>query len=164
MKKLILALGLCISGLLVQAQTTMHFKGEWTRMNKSELFTAVMKISIDANGMAKGELLWTYVETDITDNALVEHYKGKKGKQAIEFVEGTYTPSTHDLYFEGKNKTDPNDIIGMDKYNLKLSADKKVLYGLTDDNGSNEGMFYAVRVDGRSVSQQLNAAKVKLKK
>ena len=114
MKKLLLSFSLTIFVFLADAQTTMYFKGEWTRMNKSELFTAVIKISIDAQGMAKGELLWTYVETDIADNAMVEHYKGKKGKQAIEFVEGTYSSSTHDIYFEGKNKTDPDDIIGME--------------------------------------------------
>lgn len=133
-------------------------------MNKSDLFSGIFKINIDADGMVKGELLWTYLATDNTDDAMVEHYKGKKGKQAIEFVEGTYTASTHDMYFEGKNKTDPNEVIGTDKYSLKLSADKKVLYGSTDSNGTKEGMFYGVQVDGRSVSQQLIAAKAKLKK
>ena len=99
MKKLLLALSLILSVYLATAQKTMYFKGEWSRMNKADLFTGVFKITIDADNMVKGELLWTYLATDETDNAMVEHYKGKKGKQAIEFVEGTYTASTHDIYF-----------------------------------------------------------------
>jgi len=164
MKKLLLALGLSLFIFLAPAQTTMYFKGEWTRMNKTELFTGIFKINIDADGMIKGELLWTFLSTDETDAAMVEHYKGKKGMRAIEFVEGSYTASTHDMHFEGQTKRDPNDIIGTDKYSLKLSADKKVLYGRTDDNGTGEGMFYAVQVDGRTVDQQIGSAKATLKK
>jgi len=164
MKKLLLALGLLISVHLANAQKTLYFKGEWTKMNKGELFTGVFKITIDANNMVKGELLWTYLATDETSDFLSQHYKGKKGKSGIEFVEGTYDPSTHDMHFEGKNKTDPYEVIGTDKYSLKLSINKKVLYGLTATEGTNEGMFYGVQVDGRSVSQQLIAAKLKLKK
>jgi len=164
MKKLLLALGLSFCLLLVNAQKIMYFKGEWTKANKSELFSGIFKITLDADNMVKGELLWTFLAADNTDNSMMEYYKGKKGKQGIEFVEGSFTSSTNDMYFEGKSKTDPNEIIGTDKYTLKLSADKKVLYGRTDSNGTNDGMFYAVQVDGRSVSQLLAAAKAKLKK
>ena len=164
MKKLLVALCLLLSAYMVSAQKTMYFKGEWTRLNKSELFTGIFKVTIDADNMIKGEILWTYLSTDNTDNGMTEHYKGKKGMQAIEFIEGTLTSSTNDIYFEGKNKTDPNEIISTDKYSLKLSADKKVLYGLSSAGETNEGMLYAVQVDGRSVSQLFGAAKMKLKK
>ena len=164
MKKILLALGLFLSVYFVNAQKTMYFKGEWTKLNKGDLFSGIFKITIDADNMVKGELLWTFLSADETDNFMVEHYKGKKGKYGIEFVEGTYTASTHDMYFEGKSRTDPNEVIGTDKYSLKFSADKKVLYGRTATEGTNDGMFYAIQVDGRSVIQQLNAAKLKLKK
>ena len=164
MKKLLFALALSLFILTVNAQKTMYFKGDWTRLNKTDLFTGIIKITIGAKNKVKGEILWIYLATDESDNFMVEHYKGKKGMQAIEFVEGTYSSSTHDMYFEGKNKTDPNDIISIDKYSLKLSTDKKVLYGQSSNGVPTEGMLYAVQVDGRSVSQQLAAAKVKLKK
>lgn len=164
MKKLLLAIGLSVFTLMAEAQSTMYFRGEWTKLNSADLFSGVFKINIDADGGVTGELLWTYLATDERDTFLVKHYAGKKGKRAIEFVEGNYNSSTHDMYFEGKNRTDPEEVIGVDKYSLKLSADKKVLYGRTATEGTNEGMFYAVQVDGRAVAQQLSAAKVKLKK
>jgi len=164
MKKLLLTIGLSFFLLMANAQTTMYFKGEWTKMNKPELFSGIFKITINADNTVKGELLWTYLATDNTDSFLLQHYKGKKGKRAIEFVEGTYNSSTHDMYFEGKNRTDPEEIISLDKYSLKLSADKKLLYGRTATDGTNEGMFYGVQVDGRTVQQQLNGAKMTLKK
>lgn len=163
MNKLLLAIGLTLFITMGNAQTTLYFKGEWTKKNKNELYAGIFKITITRENAVNGELLWTYLATDETDSFLLQHYKGKKGRRAIEFVEGSYNPSSHDMYFEGMKRTDPDDVIGLDKYSLKLSADKKALYGRTDDNGTNEGMFYGVQMNAAAGKQELDAIKKKLK-
>ena len=163
MKKLLLLAFLALLLHNGDAQV-LYFKGEWTALNKAELFTGIFKVQIKKDSRVKGELLWTFLATDNTNSDLRDHYKGKKGKRGIEFVEGIFTRETNDIFWEGKTKYDPADILGLDKYYLKLSADKKVLYGKTDYNGTGNGMFYALRVSAATARQTLAAAKRSLKK
>lgn len=163
MKKIIFAC-FCSFLMSIAFSQTLYFKGEWTKKGKAELFTGIFKITLAPGGNVSGELLWTYISTDSTDGFLLDHYKGKKGKFAIEFVQGAYDADTRDMIFDGTKKNDPDDVIGTDKYTLKLSADKQLLYGRTDDNGTNEGMFVALRMNDAAAQKAFAAAKAKLPK
>jgi len=161
MKRSILALTLCFVASYNYAQTS-YYKGEWTKKDKSDLFTGILKVEMKKDGRVNGEIVWLYLAADSTDASLLEMYKGKKGRQAIEVVEGRYSPMTNELYWAGEEKIDPDNIISLDIYNLKISADKQVIYGTTDSNGTNSGLFYAIKMNGAAATA-FNAAKNKVK-
>lgn len=147
MRRSILATLFCLSIQCLDAQA-YYFKGEWTEVQSTIRFTGTFKITIRNNNLVSGELLWTFIAADSTSAENLSFYAGKKGRMGIEYVSGTYNPSTNDMYFEGTEKKDPYEIIGLDKYYLKLSYDKLVLHGKTDSNGKDNGLFYAARLTG----------------
>lgn len=163
MKKLLTLLLLCFALCNCFAQTD-YYKAEWTMKNKQDLFTGICKIETDQQHVIKGEIIWRYWAVDSTDQAMMDMYKEKKGKMGIEFIEGNYFSNSHDVIFEGKAKNDPFGILGMDKYSLKLSADKQVLYGTTATEGTNSGLFYAVKLTTGSGEKKFLSAKAKVKK
>ncbi len=162
MKKLLLFFFLCF--LLYKSNAQLYYKGEWSKMNKHDLFTGIFKITIKNKVEVSGELVWTYLATDSSDHSFTNHYKEKKGRKGIEYVEGSFNPATNDIYFEGRSKDDPDDLLGLDKYSLKLSANKEVLYGKTDANGDKDGMIYAIKLNAAAGEREFNAAKLKVKK
>ncbi len=162
MKKLIVSLTLLFSFQYSFSQVS-YYKGEWTAVNKQDRFTGIFKISIDAKDKAKAVIIWTYLRIDSTNNDLVEMYKGKKGKLGIEYAEGYFSASTNDFTFEGKRKVDPFTILGLDKYHIKLSSDKKAIYGTSETQGTNEGMLYAVKLNNAAGKKTFLAAKAKVK-
>ena len=162
MKKLLLASLLCTAFYCSQAQVA-YYKGEWTMVDKHDLFTGVFRLETKNDGRVNGQLIWLYLATDSSDNVMIDMYKGKKGRQGIEIVEGRYTPSTHDLYFKGEDKVDPYTILGLDEYSLKYSADKQVIYGTTATGGTNKGLFYAIKMNSAAGAAAFNAAKLKVK-
>ena len=125
-----------------------YFKGEWTKVNTQDNFTGLLKIEIK-DTVVTGEILWTFVAIDSSDAAQVKYYRGLKGHTGIEHVKGVYYPLSHDIHFEGIAKTDPDLIIGMDKYLLKLSLEADMIYGRTLSNGENTGLvsFYKTNAD-----------------
>jgi len=163
MKKYILLLTTLFCINLLHAQVS-YYKGEWTRINKHDCFTGIFKISIDKDNMVKGELLWTYIAIDSTDKSMTEQYHGKKKRTGIEYVEGSYNTSTHDIYFEGRSKEDPWEIIGLDKYTLKLSLNMQILYGSTDSQGSKDALFYGTRISSATGQKEFGIAKALLQK
>lgn len=152
---------LCIQCSFAQVS---YYKGEWTMLNKHDLFTGIFKIGIDAEGKTRAEIVWTYLAIDSSSKDLIEMYKGKKGRSGIEYAEGYFSASTNDLTFEGKISDDPFVILGLDKYHIKLSADKKVIYGTTETQGTNEGMLYAVKLPDAAGAKEFIAAKARVKK
>ena len=141
-----------------------YFKGEWTLVNKHDLFTGIFKIAVKKDGTAKAEIVWTYLAINSSSQELVEMYKGKKGKSGIEYLEGKFTAATNDFYFEGKEKEDPANILGLDKYHVKLSANKQAIYGTTETEGTNEGLLYAVKITNSAGKKEFLSAKAKVKK
>jgi hypothetical protein len=111
MKKLLLLSLLCILLNVLNAQV-FYYKGEWTKSKKHDLFSGIFEITIKGNGFVTGKFLWPYRATDSADNLMTTHYKGKKGRTGIEYVEGTFDAATNDFYFEGIKKDDPDDILG----------------------------------------------------
>lgn len=155
----------CLSFLFITAKAqTSYYKGEWTTLNTTELFTGIFKIEIAKDYTVSGTLVWTYVSIDSSKSEMVDLYRGKKGKKGIEYVTGTYNPLTRDISFEGTRKDDPFSVIGTDKYTLKLSSDRNTLYGTTYHNGQNDAYFFATKMDRSIGEKQINEVRRLLEK
>ena len=163
MKQLFITALLLFSINCCMAQVS-YFKGEWTIVNKHDLFTGIFKIAVKKDGIAKAEIVWTYLAIDSTKQEMVDLYKGKKGKSGTEYLEGRFDAATGDFYFEGKQKDDPDTILGLDKYHVKLSANKQAIYGTTETEGTNEGLLYAVKIANKAGEKEFLEAKAKVKK
>jgi hypothetical protein len=164
MKKVFLSITLLLALQYGFSQASIsYYKGEWTTVNKHDLFTGIFKIGINAEGKAKAEIVWTYLATDSTNKDLQEMYKGKKGKSGIEYAEGSFSAATNDFYFEGKRADDPAVILGLDKYHIKLAANKQAIYGTTETQGTNEGLLYAVKLNSATGEKEFMAAKARVK-
>ncbi len=143
------------------AQVT-YYKGEWTVKNKKDLFTCLCKIDFQKDGTVNGEFIWKYISIDGGHAELVEMYKGKINKMGIEFTEGNYYAGTGDIYLETKKLADPDRILGSTKYFIKISADKKALYGTTTNlNGEDPGLIYAVKMNS-SAAKEFSGLKSKI--
>ena len=163
MKKLFVTLILLLS-LQCGFSQVSYYKGEWTSINKQDLFTGILKIRIAADGQVKAQIVWTYLAIDSTNKDMLEMYKGKKGRSGIEYTEGYFSASTNDFNFEGKKLDDPFVILGLDKYHLKRSANKQAIYGTTETQGTNEGMLYAVKISYAAGKKEFTVAKKKVNK
>ncbi len=163
MKRIFIVFLCCCFMQSLGAQVT-YYNVEWRMKNKQDLFTGVCKIELKNNTDIKGEIAWVFLAVDSTDKSMMDIYEGKKGKCGIEKVEGSYTAETHDVYFEGVDKDDPSLILGLDKYSLKLSADKQVLYGTSATGGTNNGMFYAIKLNNAEGIRKFALAKARLSK
>jgi hypothetical protein len=162
MKQLMLIFTLVLALQCSFAQTA-YYKGEWTTKNKADLFTGIFKIEIKNDGTVNAEMVWTYLATDSAVKEVVNMYKGKKGKSGIEYATGNFSANTNDIYFEGKEKDDPHVILGFDKYHLKLAANQQAIYGTTETAGTNEGLFYAVKLENEAGKKDFMAAKANIK-
>ena len=147
---------LLLSGIHAQSS---YFKGEWTKVGTQELFNGIVKITEKDNSMVSVEIIWTYLAIDSSQQDMISMYKGKKGRMGLEIATGTYDKKTNDIYFEGKEKKDPYNVIGLDKYQLKFSRDKQVLYGKSDANGNNNGLFFAARISTAEGIKKFTSAK-----
>ena len=154
MKKIFLSLAILFYLSNAFAQVS-YYKGEWTKINSEENFSAFLKLEIK-DSVATGEIIWTFIAIDSADDVAIKYYKGQKEKMGIEYVKGIYSAKTYDIQFEGTSKTDPDLIIGMDKYLLKLSLDKSVIYGRTLANGENNGLVYFYKVNSLSTTKEFN--------
>lgn len=163
MKNIFLSLTLLFVLQCSFAQVT-YYKGEWTKAKNQDLFTGIFKITMNSAGKAKAQIIWTYRAIDSTNIDLVEMYKNKKGKSGIEYVKGFFSANTHNFYFEGVKKYDPYTILGLEKYHLKLAANKQVIYGTTETEGTNEGLLYAVKLNYATGKKMFTSAKAKIRK
>jgi hypothetical protein len=163
MKNILLIFVMILAAYTNIAQVT-YYKGEWTMKNKHDLFTGIFKIGIKKDGNVTGQFVWTFLAADSTNSSMVDMYSGKKGMSGIEYVEGNFNGATNDFYFEGKSKDDPNNILGLDKYHLKLAASKQAIYGSTETEGTNEGMLFAVKLTNDTGEKEFMAAKEEVKK
>jgi hypothetical protein len=159
MKRFLLITALSLLVFSGQAQTTNYYKGEWRVAHKMDLFTCICKVDIAKDYTVKAEFAWVFNAIDTADETMMELYKGKEGKTGIEFAEGAYNSSTGDIYLEAVELNDPNMILGKTRYQLKLSADKQVIYGDTEaleEGQGDAGTFYAIKMrDGNGKKEFL---------
>ena len=109
MKKIFLSLTVLFYLSNAFAQV-IYYKGEWTKINSEENFSAFLKLDIK-DSVVKGEIIWTFKAIDSADDAAMKYYRGQKGKMGIEYVKGIYSAKTYDIQFEGTSKTDPDLIL-----------------------------------------------------
>jgi hypothetical protein len=146
-----------------QAQTS-YFQGEWTVKNESVLFTCICKLEIK-NTVVAAEFAWTFITIDSTNSELIEFYKNKKGNAGIEYTEGNYNQATGDIDLVAVRLDDPNEILGMTKYQLKYSLGKKAIYGTTTGIDDEEpGIFYAVLLKNSQGAKKFKALISTIKK
>lgn len=148
--------------LQVFSQTT-YYKGGWSRGTTSFFYKSLLKLTINGDH-AEGEIIWQLVSADSLDKEGFADYKRKTGLKGIEMFRGRFDPKTNDLNIEGIDKMDPDTLIGVDKYTLKLSPDKKIIYGKTNANGHDNGCFYALKVETTAAAKEFEAVKKKLKR
>lgn len=160
MKKLFLSIAVLFYLSNAFAQVT-YYKGEWTKINSEENFSAFLRLDIK-DSVVRGEIIWTYKAIDSADDVAVKYYKGQKGKMGIEYVKGIYSSKTYDIQFEGISKTDPDLIIGLDKYLLKLSLDNSTIYGRTLSQGENTGLVYFYKAPSLIAEKEFNTLKSKI--
>ena len=163
MKKIFLSVTLLLTMQYSFAQFA-YYQCEWTMVKRHDLFTGIFKISMNAAGKVKAEIVWTYLAIDSTSKDYMEMYSNKKGKSGIEYAKGNFSASTNDIYFEGTKKEDAFIILGLDKYHIKLAANKLVIYGTSETQGTNEGMLYALKMSNTAGKKKFNAAKDAVKK
>ena len=160
MKRLLFSLAIC-TATGVHAQVS-YYLGEWTKVNTQANFSALLKLEVSDTDV-NADIIWTYLSIDSSDLASVQYYQDKKGKMGIEYTRGQYSPTTHDIIFEGIAKSDPDFIIGLDKYILKLSLNRQVIYGETYSNGDKDGLVYFIRNNDPSLVKAFEQVKQSIK-
>lgn len=122
--------------------TTAEFVGNWQGqwINPSgHVYHAEMQLSSTSDGSILGKIQWTLKQSPRAEE------QSKLEMTGTEFISGTYDPANKLLVFEGISKTDPNNILGLDKYKLLLADNGNVMGGITWNNGSWRGVFSLVR-------------------
>ena len=137
---LVFALALIPSNLLAQDQRAFvgHWQGEWSN-HSGYIYTADMQLTAASDGSILGKIQWVLKQSPIADE------QAKLGMSGTEFISGTYDTKNRVLSFDGISKTDPNNILGLDKYKLLLAENSNVMGGITLNNGSWRGVFSLTR-------------------
>ena len=141
---------------------TSYYKGEWTMESNNSNFGCLIKIDVGNDNTISGEIYWTYLIGDSTNEESIKFYQNKKGKSGIEFIAGNFKPEFNDIYWEGVSKTDPYLVVGLDKYYLKWSPDKQVIYGKTWSNGRDNGMMYAIKIKPKHAKKMIKNLKTQI--
>ena len=101
-----------------------NWQGQWTN-GKGSAFGQQLTLKDDGNGRLSGQVVHTLQQTANPQKM------GKIGLTAVEYVQGTYDPTTRLISLSGVRKDDPNDLIILDKYRLSLSGDNSTIAGAT---------------------------------
>lgn len=142
MKQLLILLITILFGtplLIGQNQNVVGtWKGEWSN-HTGFYYTFILELREDKTGDISGEFIWKLIKSPRSDE------QKKLGLTATEYVRGTYNSHSRKLNIKGVRKEDPNEIIGMDVYDLTLSKNGAVLEGKTENHGTWKGVFYGLR-------------------
>ena len=111
--------------------------GKWTGQWSTEsgtLFDFDLTLTPSGGNSVSGEVKWTMRKTVRPDKA------GKVGLSAIEYVRGSYDPSSGSVNLAGYAKDDPQNVLVMvDTYRLKISRDDRTLTGAARNGGKWNG-------------------------
>lgn len=119
--KSIIFTSLLIANFLVDATCqTQLFHGTWFRLGSDYLFEFDLHLEHGAGNAVSGYFNWKVVKYDENDAFGAEYYRDKLGMTAKEYVSGTWDATTHTYYLKGYHKDDPNAIIALDEYQLKV--------------------------------------------
>ena len=130
-------------------QQVKQFNGTWTKINTTYEFDFILTLRIDKANQVEGHFDWKVVKYDEHNNSSKQYYENKIGMTAKEFVRGRYDTTNNELNLKGYKKEDPNNIIGLDIYTLKI-----------DENGNIGGTTNALgtwlgRIHGKPVVMEV---------
>lgn len=123
MKKTLFISFLLVSVCTVAATAQIQlFHGTWTRLGTGYIFDFDLKLEHGTGNKVQGYFDWKFVQYDENDPFSVSYYKDKVGLTAREYVKGTYEPASKTYHVTGYAKDDPDTIISLDEYLLKLDS------------------------------------------
>ena len=99
---------------------TGNWSGDWN--SRSTAFTATASFT-ETNGKIEGQIDWNLIRT--TNPKKID----KVGSRATEYVRGSFSPQTGRIELRGYRKDDPQNIVILDRYVLKVSADNRQISG-----------------------------------
>ena len=143
MNKLILFLALSISSPL--SSQIQQFYGTWTKVNTTYMFDFELTLRNGSSNTVSGYFLWKVVMFDEKNFMSKVHYQNKINFMAIEYVKGVYNSNTGECDLKGYKKDDPDNIIALDTYKLKIDQNGE-LGGTTSSNGTWLG-----RIQGKEI-------------
>ena len=114
---------------------TNHFNGTWTKINTTYEFEFDLILRMKESNRVEGYFIWKLVRYDENNTSSKQYYEKKMGMTGIEYVIGIYNHSKSEYILKGYKKQDPQGIIGMDIYNLKLGENGDI-GGITNANGT----------------------------
>lgn len=134
--KTILILGLFVTTICLDANAQTHlFHGSWTRLGTRYLFDFDLHLEHGAGNSVEGFFIWKFVQYDEDDAFSVSYYREKIGATAKEYLRGTWDATTQTYHLKGYAKDDPDAIIALDEYLLKMDGNGD-LGGETKSHGS----------------------------
>jgi hypothetical protein len=112
---------------------TGKWNGQWST-DSGTMLDFELSLTESGNAGLEGQIKWTLRRTARPDKM------NKIGLTAIEFVRGTFDPSTGAVKMNGYGKNDPNNVLVMvDAYKLNVSQDGRTLTGLARNGGKWNG-------------------------
>lgn len=112
---------------------TGKWNGQWST-DSGTMLDFELSLTESGNSGLEGQIKWTLRRTARPDK------KNKVGLSAIEYVRGTFDPTTGALKMNGYGKDDPNNVLVMvDAYKLNISQDGRTLNGLARNGGKWNG-------------------------
>ncbi len=125
---------------------TYQFQGSWIKLNTTYVFEFDLILNHSKSNNVEGHFIWQVVRYDEGSFLSKSHYADKIGLTAKEFVKGRYNPSKKVYFLDGYRKEDPNNIIGLDTYRIKVDKNGDI-GGNTKANNSWKGI-----INGKNVS------------
>ena len=126
-----------------------QFEGTWIKLNTTYLFEFDLVLTHKNNNTVEGYFVWKVIRYDEGSALSKDHYKDRLGTIAKEFIKGSYHPDTREYLLKGYKKEDPNHIIGLDTYYLKVDQNNDI-GGTTNANGSHLG-----RINGKEMAVEV---------
>jgi len=121
-----------------QAELAGPWRGRWTAP-EGWLYEAVMNLRVTASGATTGEINWTLRKSPRPAE------QAKLGMTGVELVRGNYFLNSGTLILEGYDKRDPNVVIGLDKYRLVVSGNRRTMGGVTGHHDAWTSQFFLSR-------------------
>ncbi len=127
-----------------------YYEGTWIKLNTTYLFDFELTINHLDNNEVEGYFIWEVIQYDEGSTMSKNHYENRLGTIGKEFVRGTYDATTKNYILKGFKKEDPNQIIGLDTYHIKVDESDNI-GGDTKANGSWKG-----RINGKKVKKEIS--------
>lgn len=126
------------SGPALNNEIAGEWRVEWVGSSSSE-FIGAMTLTEEGDGTVSGQITWRLTKTPREDMV------GRIDSTGVEYIRGTFSGSNGLLIMKGYRKDDPDGILALDQYRLLLSPNGKFIAGMTANNGTWMGRFWAFR-------------------